>query len=327
MNRAAWLMLLGAALTACGGTSGPPPTVLVEIGDEDAGAPGTIEELVRDDARAAVEILTGGLTADDRDLAAWCGIYLRRLGVEHDRGQSATALVDGSGSGDQLVRALSWRRIAADPGIEAPAWTAEDSGEPLVGLFAALAHARAGALPGPLEAAAGMPPGKPRKSVRAPARRVEQLRGLDAAFDDGALGLGIAFLEARRERWTEPGRKGRRRWVAERLRDELAEAVLGAKQLPPPLGESADAEDPTYSNLTELVDTPLVGAPSEVLRGAVLKGRGTLRIGALRALAVAATAPRAGDLGASSAALRSEDPLVRVEAARTYLLLTARATE
>jgi hypothetical protein len=50
-------------------------------------------------------------------------------------------------------------------------------------------------------------------------------------------------------------------------------------------------------------------------------------VNAIRALAVASSEPAAGDLGAVAAAMRSTDPLVRVEAARTFLVLAALATE
>jgi hypothetical protein len=146
-------------------------------------------------------------------------------------------------------------------------------------------------------------------------------------LDDGPLALALAFVEARRERWTEPGAGGRNEWVAARLRAELIAALGGAGDPPAALDGCSSPADPAYSALVEQVETPLLGAPLEVLRGAALKAEGGLRIGALRALAVVGADPRAGDLAVAAAGLRSSDPLVRVEAARTYLLLTARATE
>ena len=49
-----------------------------------------------------------------------------------------------------------------------------------------------------------------------------------------------------------------------------------------------------------------------------------MRQAALRALAAKVREPAAEDLGAASAALRSDEAAVRLEAARTFLKLAAR---
>jgi hypothetical protein len=178
-----------------------------------------------------------------------------------------------------------------------------------------------------LRDALGLPAGAPSGDRSPPAGRVEGLTFLAGPYDNGPLALAVAFAEARREEWVEGGATGRR-WAAERLREELYRSVAGEdRELPAAIVASGVAEDPEYSALSERLETPLATRPPEVLRGAVLTAEGSLRIGAIRALAVASVEPTAGDLGAVAAAMRSPDPQVRLEAARTYLVLAARATE
>ncbi|MDD5309873.1 MAG: hypothetical protein PHU25_21360, partial [Deltaproteobacteria bacterium] len=70
---------------------------------------------------------------------------------------------------------------------------------------------------------------------------------------------------------------------------------------------------------------PLSRGSSEALHGPAMRGTPSLRVAALRALAATARKPTAKDLGAAAAALRAEDADVRLEGARTFLILALRS--
>jgi len=303
----------------------------VIVGTGDAGpddAAGSLETMVREDSARAAEVLAEAIRGQDDPARAWAAVYVLRLGVVHDREEARAALIAGTRDDDPLLVALCWRWLAADPEAELPRWPkGARPEEPVVGAMAALAFAaRGGAIPGPLRDALGLPDGAPDGGDAAPAGLVERLTYLAGPFDSGPLALAVAFVDARREGWIERGAGGGR-WVAERLREELYRSAVGEGALPAALLEATAPEDPRYSGLDERLDTPLNSRPPEVLRGAVMAAEGALRVGAIRALAVACNEPAAGDLGAVAAAMRSPDPLVAVEAARTYLVLAALATE
>ena len=314
----------------CGGSQGAgDPIVIVGTGDAGTdGAGGTLESLASEDSVLAAEILTEAIDEGEGSARAWAAVYVLRLGVVHVEERTRRALVEGTRDDDALLAALCWRWLAADPEAVLPRWPkGERPDEPVLGAMAALAFAaRKGKLPGPLRDGLGLPAGDPGGDASAPRGLVERLTGLAGPFDSGALALAVAFADSRREGWVESGPAGER-WVAERLREELYRAVVGEGELPAVLLGSEPPDDPRYSDLTQRLDTPLASRPPEVLRGAVMTAEGSLRISAIRALSIATDFPAAGDLGAVAAAMRSPDPLVRVEAARTFLILAALATE
>jgi hypothetical protein len=321
---AAWL---AAVICGCGGTPDGKPVVIVEAGDADVDAGGTIEQIVHEDAGRAAEELEAAIRSGKGRVASWAAVYVLRLGIKHDLAKTRAALTRGASDTDPLLAALCWRWLAADPETQLPKWRkGQQPDDPVIGALAAVAFGRRGKLPKALRDALGPPAGELSGERSEPDGRVEQLTYLAGPFDNGPLALAVSFVDARREAWVEAG-PGGRRWVAERLREELYQALVAEGDLPTALRESRPPPDPSYSALVERLDTPLASRPPEVLRGAVLAGEGSLRIGAIRALAVAAVEPAAGDFGAVAAALRSPDPLVRVEAARTYLLLAALATD
>jgi hypothetical protein len=312
-----------------GGKSGERPgAVLAAVGEADGGL-SPVEELVREDGQRARREIAGAVLAQDSRIAAWGAVYAARIGLDHDREQARAALAAGTAEGDPLLAALCWRRLAADPGgAPLPVLDGPAQRSPVAAALAALAHARAGEVPPSLTHALGLPSGEPGTAARpVPADRREALLELVDPFDDGPLALAVLFAEARRERWVE-GSGSARRFAAEGIRRELVLSLPG-EEAPSMLERSAGGppcEDPRYPELAEQLASPLAGRPLAVLRGAVLGASGSLRIGALRALAVAARKPEAGDLGAAAAALACDEPLVRLEAARTYLFLAARAT-
>ncbi|MFO8071098.1 MAG: hypothetical protein R6V85_04410 [Polyangia bacterium] len=317
-----------AALAGCGGSGGGRGgDVLVEIGGEppDAGA-GDLETIVGADLARAGEVLSGALGGEER-VAAWAAVYAARLGVRCDEAALLSAASKGPQTGDPLLAALCWRLLAGSEGGDLPA--AESGTEdPAAAALAAVAFARRGGIPSRLESALGLEERATGGGGRAPAGRVDELRLAAVPFDDGPLALAAAFVEARREGWIEGAGARPGEAAARRIRGELLEALDADGPEVIELVEACPAPtDPRYSDLPELILSPLRRQPLAVLRGAALEAEGKLRVGALRALAGAVAEPAAGDLGAAAAAMRDEDPLVRVEAARTYLMLAARAVE
>ena len=157
---------------------------------------------------------------------------------------------------------------------------------------------------------------------------MERLLGLAAPFDDGPLSIAIVFVRARREEWIEQDANGEKSWVMERLREELVHLVLrNDTTAAERIRASRTTRQEKISVLLETLRNPLISRPLPMLRRAALAGPPDLRHEALRALAVVAIKPVAGDLGAAAAALTADDPRLRVEGARTFLLLVTRTIQ
>jgi len=291
------------------------------------GGQAAVDALVARDAAAAVAALDRGAKADG-DPASLAAAYALRLGARHDPAAVRSAVRRGTASGDDLVAALCWRWVGAGGLGDPPEWRGGDSADPVVAALAAAAFVRLDrALPKPLAGALGLPDRGPSdRDPRSPASRVDELRRAAFPYDDGPLALAAAFVEARRERWVDRG-PGDPALVAARLRAELVAALGAGAGAADRLAAVPAARDPMYSELAARLGSPLASSPLPILRGAIIQGDRQLRVDALRALAIASPRPEAGDLGAAASALGSEDPLTRVEAARTYLLLAARAAQ
>jgi hypothetical protein len=335
--------LIGAILlTCCSHSSGQQTTVLAETahtkspeknGDKKEETSQGIEDRVIKDKRLAANILVDAMGSQDTTLAAWAAVYIVRLGLKHDQNHRIRALTHGTlNSEDPLLNALCWRLLATVKEVsKIPNWAGNETTDPVVQVMAALALARRGPLPKTLKAALGLPKGNPSGADRGTESRrlVERLLAFSMPFDNGPLSLAIVFIEARRGEWIEYGSKGKKStWVAQRLRDELIRFVLrddiaAAEHI----RASVATGHKRNSTLLETLNTPLVSRPMTVLRRAALAGPIDLRLDALRALAVVATKPVAGDLGASAAALTSDNPRLRVEGARTFLLLVTRTQQ
>jgi hypothetical protein len=320
---------VAALLLGCGGRE-VAPQILAQTPDdraEDAGEIG-VDALVARDERTAVDALDRAISGSD-DAASLAAGYALRLGIATDTHAVGAAIRRGASSGDDLVAALSWRWIAAGGLGAPPGWRGKKPEDPAVGALAAAAFVLSGArLPQPLEDALGLP--EPAASDRDPAidrDRIAALLREAVPFDGGALGLALAFAEARRERWVDAGSRGAPAFAAVRLRVEMLAAIAGGKTAAPGLDGVRPARDPMYSRLASRLDSRLLRAPLPLLRQTAVRGEGALRVDALRALAVSVKRPVAGDLGAAAAALSSDDALTRVEAARTYLLLAGKAAK
>ena len=323
------LAAFAALVAGCGGPA-PEPTVLVKTPSD---APpdvdqASVDALVARDAAAAVAALDGAARGGG-DPASLAAVYALRLGARHDPEAVRAAVRRGTASADDLVAALCWRWVGSGTLGEPPGFDRGKSADPAVAALAAAAFVRLGReLPARLSTALGLPEEGPReRDPPPPATRVDMLRRAAIPYDDGPLPLAVAFVEARRERWVEGGPGGSPAFVASGLRAELVTALGGDEAAAARLAAAPKVRDPLYSGLTARLGSHLAGSPLRILRGAIVQGDEKMRVEALRALAVAAARPEAGDLGAAASAIGSGDPLTRVEAARTYLLLAARATE
>ncbi len=327
-------------LTCCGHSIEKKTTILAKaentkssenLTDKHAETPSGIENRVAEDKRLAAKILVDSMGSKDTSLAAWAAVYVVRLGLKHDQNRSAIALTHGTlNPADPLLSALCWRLLATEQDAsKIPHWAGDKGTDPVVQIMAALALARRGPLPKTLEAALGLPEGDPSGPNRgAQSRRlVERLLAYAIPFDTGPLSLAVAFVKARRREWTEAPSEGKVDWVARRLRNELVTLVLKDHvKAAERILASKGPQKKINTTLQERLNTPLVSRPLSTLRHAALAGPKNLRLEAMRAIAVVATKPVAGDFGAAAAALTADDPQLQVEGARTFLLLVTRTT-
>jgi hypothetical protein len=319
------LALLGAG---CGAPAAGDGRILAQVA-ADAGPHATpdITDTVRADERLAADVLRQEMKGGHAERAAWAAVYARRLGIKHDEAASGALLVRCASSKDAFLAALCWRWLAADPSIALPPWP-EAASDPIVQVMAGLAAARRGETPRGLASALGSPQGEPDPGVSQNdgRLRVQELLALAVPFDNGPLAIALAFLEARREGWVEAGADKKPAWTAVRLRDELARAVAEDDEAMRRAVSAAKRErHPIASIVLDVIDTPLARQEASALHGPAVRGTPSLRVAALRALAAAAREPTAKDLGAAAASLRAEDADVRLEGARTFLILALRS--
>jgi hypothetical protein len=258
-------------------------------------------------------------------VSTWAAIYLRRLGVAHDTACARRALTDGADADDTLLQALSWRHLAADIRIALPTWRKTAKRDPAVLALAAIAYAVRGDVPESLKYSLTIPPGKPVGESRKSdvEKRTGHLGAMGLAFDDGPVALAAAFAEMRYEQCVI-GKGRKRRFAAEALRETLIDSLSDdPKAVATKLPKQGALPD-GVGDVGRLLDNRLVSRSLDTLRAVILTGEISLRREGLRALAVAAKVPVAGDMAASASALVSSEPFVRVEGARTYLLLLKR---
>lgn len=317
-------LLTCLALAACGGDR-KEPVVIAEVGGEDGGPKASSEQLdalAKKDAQLASKILTEALESEDLDLAAWSAVYLRRLQIEHDAEAGARKIATGAMSEDPLLATLCWRWLATIEGEELPTWKGDLPSEPVLVAMAAAAHlVRGEEIPKAMGKALALPAKMPVKKSKVPRKKILAVEGAAAPYDDGPLALAIDMVMAQGNGWTMD-----ESWAARDFRQRLLVA-LGARRddIEGALAGKVLDSRPPMTRLTDRLDLAITSQPPLMIRSVATNGSGGLRIDALRALAVVARRPEAGDLGAAAAAMRSEDPRERIEAARTFLLLAARS--
>ena len=319
-------IMVFSIVICCGCGSDKPRTVLVETdGAKAAPASTELDDIVRRDALLALEILDEALKGDDADLAGWAAVHILRLGVKHDADAVKATLAGCVYRTDPMLAGLCWRWFATGNYGDVPGWKKRARSEPIPAVMAAVALARGGKIPTPLADALGLSeePAGGSKKERQEDREAATL-ALIAPYDNGPLALAVSFVESRRNGWVdEDGTQSAVR-LRTRLLDVLAREDVEVARA---IENSKPSANPPSTRLNDRLKIGLIVQPPKMIRKIVLEGSGSLRVEALRAMAITVDDPVAGDFGAAAAALHSEDPLTRVEAARTFLLLAARATE
>jgi hypothetical protein len=284
--------------------------------------------LMKDESRAA-NILKASVCDGDREVAAWAAVYALRLGIKHDAACAAEALALGVGSDDLLLRTLSWRWMERWPASALPDWETHASDDPVVRIMAARAYCGKGVLPEALQAALRLPQGEPRgPDRREEAEQIEaRLRALSQPFDDGPLWRAVAFNEARFREQSETTADGALIWSATRLLGDGPELFTCSQLLDEQVNNSGPSPASPTSSIGERLENPLVVRPLDVLRAIVLSGADEIKQESLRAIAIISREPLAGDFAAAAAAFTSDNQMVRIEAARTFLLLALRAQQ
>jgi len=286
-----------------------------------------LETHILEDERLAAQILQDAMCGKNAVLAAWAAVYSLRLGIKHDEVCAIKALKKGVKKNDLLLSALCWRWLASLDSKNLPKWKTIKSNEPVVKALAAIAYLNKGELPKALLSSLSLPNHKPIGSNRKneAKKRENELLTMALPFDDGALALSLAFVEARHREMTEYNTKNQLIFSSQRLRKELIKKLAeNYKKVIKRVENITKTEKHKYSIFSEELNNRLITRPKKMLRVISVTGDLDLRHESLRALAITALDPLVSDIAASAAALKSDDLRVRIEAARTFLLLALR---
>ena len=316
-------------LCSCAANQAPPAKVLVETQKSELQTrpprkPSSLHVRIKQDEKQAIVIIREALlNKDNPELSAWAAIYAGRLGVVESNEEWVPALIAGTQSNERFVQALSWRWLATLEREDLPSIPSINSSDPVVKIVGSLAHLRWGNSPEDIPQMLATATTKPKKGTTSKKEtRIHQLRALSEPFDPLVLPLAIAFVEAKRAGW--PG-KSTLSAAAEILQKLFT--TLNLKN--PASGEHPASKTPKNnaegSPLSGQIENSLLALPKSTLRNMALSADTSLKIEALRAIAIKATKPEAGDLGAAAAALVSDISVIQLEGARTFLLLSERA--
>ena len=286
--------------------------------------PGTLQDRLKADGLKAAEHLRK-VVCGKNSLSPWAAVYLRHLEIAHDETCGKQALLAGTTAPSALLQALSWRHLITLKDTPLPNWSDSKQGDPTVAVLAAVAYAVRGAVPNSLRQALALPAGDPvgQDRKREVEKRANHLGALGIPFDNGPVALAAAFVEMR-SRGCVVGKGKNAVFAAAVLRRTLLHALVGKPSrigsLLPKTGKFPNGP----GTFGDLLDNHLATRPAETLRAIILTGAPDLRIAALRAVVSIQTTPVAGDLAAAAAALSASDATVRLEAARTFLILLKR---
>ena len=291
-----------------------------------------VTQLIERDAHFARDILITALQqTENTALAAWAAVYIRLLNINADAEAVERRLQTGAQSNDLLLKSLCdrWLVNSANTASANTAVTtdgippAEEPIDPVPGLFLTLnrlAHSTSNPeqFAIPLDVGAATSFHQERISLNSLLKQT-------APFDNGPLALAIAFIDARRmslatevEGVTVP------RSTA--YRQKLLAFYNIHRAIPAP-DPPVDSTWLKATGIHPLLENPLGSQPVAALRNIIVSGADSLKLNALRAMASAALQPEVGDFAAAASAFRSQNPQVRVEGARTFLLLVTRATK
>jgi hypothetical protein len=321
--------LVLSLVTACGQARANNSVVLLKDAEKTAERPADdLQTTLRKDEGRSAKVLVRALCGAEAVAAAWAAVHALRLGIRVDEKCASRALGLGIKSKDTLLQALCWRRLIPRTDASFSEVSGNPSEEPVVDLMAALAFARHGNLPENLRSVLAVPTKPPDGLVRSDfiRKRTKQLFIMALPYDDGPLALAVAFVEARDQEILEIGPKGKPQWSARRLRQELL-AALKVKDdgFDTEMVGPKDDKDAKQSFLSAKLELPLTFNSGQALRAMALTGDTALRRDALRAIAAYVQNPTVGDFAAAAAALDHPDSMLRIEAARTFLLLSLRA--
>ncbi|MBN2341806.1 MAG: hypothetical protein JXX29_10650 [Deltaproteobacteria bacterium] len=281
-----------------------------------------LDELVARDAAQAKQILETALASENDSIAPWAAVFIKYLQIDAHAETVQRQLTRGAATNDLLLKTLCWRWLAAAPTTALPpAKTAGD--DPVTQLFAAVAYLKQQKHPPVLKNALALGPSTVDEPDKIP---LNTLIGRAAPYDNGPLAIAIAFVSARRMELAETV-EGITVPRAAAHRQQLLR-LLNAKSVQSRPNTASDAPF-SFSGTTlhQYIEGSVEGQPMEMLRKACVHSTDSLQLSAVRALAIQATTPLAGDLAAAAAAMNSPDERIRMEAARTYLLLASRSTK
>ncbi|MBN2715354.1 MAG: hypothetical protein JXX14_05835 [Deltaproteobacteria bacterium] len=279
-----------------------------------------IAQLIERDAHTARNILVSALQSTDDLLASWAAVYIRLLKVEADPALVTEKLLLGSQGDDLLLKVLCYRWLVDDRQISPR--SPKEKADPLLQLFFALtllSHPSADSTDF-VSRTLCIGQGITFHEEKTP---LNTLLRQTAPFDNGPIALAIAFINARRmslatevEGIIVPRSAG--------YRQQLLAFFDIHKEMS--LTKPSDNTFEFQATSVHLqLQNPLSVQPVQVLRNIIVNAADSLKKDGLRALATAAVMPEVGDFAAAASAFQNPDASIRVEAARTFLLLVTRA--
>jgi hypothetical protein len=317
-------------LAGCAGSNRPESAVIVEtngqkvIKEKVAAAETPIDDLVIRDSASAVDILNETVTLKDNDVAISAAVFIKRLSIVHDEQTVMNVIRGGAFTGDELISTLCWRWLADNIDVKLNVDTAQKAVlkklAPEAQVFAFIAFARRGKVPGQLKNAFCTGSFSEEKKIPS---FVSGLRGMLQTIDNGPVADALSFVTLRHRKLAF--KTGGRLYPGSL---EFKNRLAGYFKLPDKYVSGCNDSGIHYKagRLAQIAELPAWGYSLEMLRNLSVRSTGDLQFTAVRVLGSKAVKPVSGDLAAAAAAMKSKNLKVKVEAAKTYLLLVDRAT-
>lgn len=277
------------------------------------------------DGRIAASLLLNTACEDNTDIGVFSAIYARRAGLVPELSCEQSALDRGVQSKSILVKALSWSRLAQNKDLKIPPEYSFTEDDKAVKVLAALALIRRGmSLTNDLNEALMLPPNKP-QTVTVKTGKDRDVIALEISvypMDEGLAALTVQFCESVYEESAEND-KDRLVWSAEKIRKKMFQILRidTADTIFDEHSSSRSTETRHFSTLRQSVDNPLAFDSPESLINIALNAQDDLRIQALRAIAARKEQARTEYLATAAHALNAENLHVKIEGARTFLML------
>ncbi|MBN2803065.1 MAG: hypothetical protein JXR91_08220 [Deltaproteobacteria bacterium] len=281
-----------------------------------------IDDLVKRDAKKAASILNDALNSEDEVIAAYGAVFIKFLGIVHDEEPVWRAIIKGAQSENCLIAALSLR------------WIVEDKIEQLtnINIKTTCEEAKLFYKIGLL--ASNGDDGESKNyfcsgSVERGYDTMDNVKILPLAFgsiDNGPLSDAVAFIAARRDS-LGAGKNDNKTPLSISYREKLFEKFnvkIRSGQIDSQ-NICIDTKIFDKGELIKYVESPFLGYPVDMLRAMCVKSSGLLQLTAVRVLGAKTEVPLSGDFAAAAAVMESKMVINRIEGAKTYLLLVARA--